>query len=88
MATKFTYQVIRQEWVARVGQIDCYGDPNSFKPYWVSEPFATRQEAVEALEAHDEVIGFNERLMRYDMKKSYTDGHVHFRKQILDEYEK
>lgn len=83
----FTYRVIRDEWVAQVGHIDCYGDPNSFNPYWTSEPFATREEAIAALEAHEEVIGYSERLLRYEMKKSYTHGCATFRKTEVNVYD-
>jgi hypothetical protein len=79
---------MRDEWVAQVGHIDQYGDPRSFKPYWTSQPFPTRAQAVEALEAHEEVIGYSKQLMRYRMAKSYTSGQVNFRRTEVDQYDK
>jgi hypothetical protein len=77
----FTYEVLRHEWVAQIGHIDQYGNPQTFKPYWTSPIFSNRAAAVAALEAHDEVLGYSERLMRYEVKKSYTHAMVIFRKK-------
>lgn len=76
----FTYRLMRDEWVAEVGYIDQYGNPRSFKPYWVSEPYATRAEAIKALESHEDVRGYDERLLRYVTAKAYTSAEVRFKR--------
>lgn len=77
---------MRDEWVAQIGNVDQYG--KEFKPYWTSEPFPTRDQAIDALEAHVEVIAYSEQLMRYRMKKDYTRGDVFFRQTEMDQYER
>jgi len=72
----FTYKVMREEWYADVGHIDCYGNPQSFRPYWTSQPFPTQNEALAAMKAHDDVLGYDQHLMRHVMAKSYTDCRV------------
>ena len=88
MSNKFKYEVMRGEWVAEVGNIDQYGDPSSFKAYWRSDALPTREEAIAALEAHEDVIEYSNQLMRYRMKKSYTHGQIRFRWTKVDEYER
>ena len=88
MTQVFTYEVLRHEWLGQVGYIDQYGNPSTFKPYWTSPPFSNRADATAALEAHDEVLGYSERLMRYEVKKSYTHATVIFRRTSVDEYER
>jgi len=88
MESVFTFEVMRNEWVAQVGRIDPYYDPKTFKPYYTSAPFPTREQAVAALEAHPEVLKYNDRLMRYEMQKDYTRGEVIFRKTKVDEYDR
>jgi hypothetical protein len=88
MRGTFTFHVMRDEWVAQVGFIDQYGNPNTFRPYWTSDPFNNRQDAVQALEAHEEVINYNDRLMRYEMAKGYTRGEVRFRQTEVEQYDK
>ena len=83
-----TYQVMRCEWIAEIGYIDQYNNPQTRQPYWTSQPFDGQSEAKAALEAHEEVIGWNDRLHRYEMQKSYTYGNVQFRKTMVDEYDK
>lgn len=88
MDNVFTYHVMRDEWVARVGHMtDVSGIPK-IKPYWTSKPFPTRDQAIAALEAHPDVIGYNERLMRYEMKGNYTMGEVIFRQTEVDQYDR
>jgi hypothetical protein len=84
----FVYEVFRSEYVAQIGHVDQYGTPSSFKPYWTGTPSADRAAAQAELEAHEEVIQYNDKLYRYEMKKDYTRGHVQFRKIKVDEYEK
>jgi|TARA_R110000850_G_scaffold57108_1_gene133991 hypothetical protein len=88
MTQVFTYEVLRHEWVAQVGHIDQYGNPSTFSPYWTSPPFNNRADAVAALEAHDDVLGYSGHLMRYEVKKSYAHATVSLRKTLVDEYER
>lgn len=88
MSDIFTFHVMRDEWVAQVGTEDDVGSTQSFKPYWTSPPFPTRAQAVEALEAHEEVLGYSKQLMRYRMKKPYTAGKVNFRQTEVDQYDR
>jgi hypothetical protein len=85
---QFTYEVLRHEWVAQIGYHDQYGNPQSRAPYWTSEPFNTQAGATTALEAHEEVIQWSDRLQRYEMQKSYTYGMVMFRKTSQHEYDR
>jgi len=89
MESVFTFEVMRSEWVAQVGRLsDISSMVENYKPYWTSAPFPTREQAVAALEAHPEVLKYNERLMRYEMQKDYTRGEVIFRKTKIDEYDR
>ena len=88
MTQAFKYQVMRGEWIAEVGNIDDIGSPSSFRAYWRSEPFPDREQAVEALEAHEDVIEYSSQLMRYKMRKSYTRGKYRFKWTMVEEYEK
>jgi hypothetical protein len=88
MTQVFTYDVLRHEWVGQIGTIDQYRDPRTYVPYWTSPPFNNRADAVAALEAHEEVLGYDERLMRYAVKKPYTRATVIFRKTKFDEYDR